>query len=408
MADTTWTSLADRLEHPETDPDQEWLAARRRWLAQARAATQIPPADAPIWVFQGGRGSGKTRSACEAASEHCRTNPKARVALVGRSFSDGRDVLVEGAGSGLLAILPESVISGWNRSMGELRLVNGSQLTVFSDTESDRLRGPAFSLALCDELASWAGRATWDTLLMACRMGSNPQILVTTTPRPTALFRELVADPRVTVVRESTFANLQNLAPSFRDSILARYSGTTIGRQEIEAELLLDVEGAMWTLAELDSHRVESAPADLRRVVVAIDPAGGSKPGNDETGIVVVAQGLDKHGYVLADYSGRFTPDAWARRAIEAYREFKADSILGEANYGGAMISATLATVDPRVPVKMVSATRGKVLRAQPIAAMYEQGRVHHVGRLADLEGQLTTWVEDSRDSPDRLDALSS
>jgi phage terminase large subunit-like protein len=405
MADF-WGSAADRLENPATDPDAEWAAARRRWLAQARPETQIPDPEAPIWIYQAGRGSGKTRSATEAASEHCRNFPGARVALVGRSFSDGRDVLVEGAGSGLLAILPPSVVAGWNRSMGELRLINGSLLSIYSDTEPDRLRGPQFSFAICDELASWTGREAWDTLLLASRLGKFPQIVVTTTPRNTALFRELVEDPRVKVVRESTFANLANLAPTFRDSILARYAGTTIGRQEIEAELLLDVEGAMWTLAELDLHRVESAPEDLRRVVIAVDPAGGSKPGNDETGIVVVAQGTDRHGYVLADRSGRFSPDEWARRAINCYHEFSADVIVAEKNFGGEMVASTLATVDPRVKVKMVVASRGKAIRAEPVAAQYEQGRVHHVGRLADLEGQLCTWTEDSRDSPDRLDAL--
>lgn len=398
-----WSALADRLETVERDPDAEWAAARRRWLAQARADTQIPPPDASIWVFQAGRGTGKTRSATEAASEHCRTNPKARVALVGRSFSDGRDVLVEGAGSGLLAILPDSTVSSWNRSQGVLRLVNGAMLSIYADTEPDRLRGPQFSMAVCDELASWTGREAWDTLLLACRLGTSPQIVVTTTPRNTALFRELVADPRVTVVRESTYANLNNLAPPFRDEILSRYAGTTLGRQEIEAELLVDIEGALWKIETIDAHREEAAPQDLQRVVVGVDPAGG---GRDETGIVVVARGRDDRGYVLADRSGQFHPDQWARRAIAAYHEFHADRVVAEANYGGAMVEATLRTVDPNVPVRMVTATRGKVVRAEPIASMYEQGKVSHVGQLTELEQQLCTWTEDSRDSPDRLDAL--
>ncbi len=403
MAESVWGTLAARLEHPASDPDAEWLAARNRWLAQARPETQIPPADAPIWVYQAGRGTGKTRAATEAASEHCRTFPGARVALVGRSFSDGRDVLVEGAGSGLLAILPKSVVESWNRSQGVLRLVNGAMLSIYADTEPDRLRGPQFSMAVCDELASWTGRDAWDTLLLACRLGPNPQVVVTTTPKNTALFRELVADSRVKVVRESTWVNLANLAPSFRDSILARYAGTTLGRQEIEAELLLDVEGAMWSIPTLDKYRVQSAPEDLVRVVVGVDPAGGGK---DETGIVVAARGRDGHGYVLADRSGRYHPEDWARRAVAAYREFKADRIVAERNFGGDMVEHTLATVDPKVPVKMVTASRGKAVRAEPIASMYEQGRVHHVGQLTELEQQLTTWTEDSHDSPDRLDAL--
>jgi predicted phage terminase large subunit-like protein len=325
------------------------------------------------------------------------------VALVGRSFSDGRDVLVEGGGSGLLAVLPQSVVLSWNRSLGELRLRNGSLLTIYADTEPDRLRGPQFTMALCDELASWSGREAWDTLLMAVRIGKRPQILVTTTPKPTPLFRELVADPRVSVVRESTYANLGNLAPSFRDSILSRYAGTTLGRQEIEAELLLDVEGALWRISNLDEHRVLEAPEDLVRVVVGVDPAGG---GADETGIVVVARGRDGHGYVLADRSGRYHPEEWARRAVGAYREFRADRIIAEKNFGGEMVAHTIATVDRQVPVRMVTSSRGKALRAQPIAALYEQGRVHHVGRLAVLEEQMCSWTEERNDSPDRVDAL--
>jgi len=397
-----WSRLADRLQPPAVGEDPEWRSARDTWVRQARS-TQIPPPDAPIWVYQAGRGTGKTRAATEAVSEHCRTTPNARVALVGRSFSDGRDVLVEGAGSGLLAVLPPSTVLSWNRSLGELRLRNGSLLTVYADTEPERLRGPQFSYAVCDELAAWTGREAWDILLMACRLGRFPQILVTTTPRPTALFRELVADPRVVVIRESTYANLDNLAPPFRDTILSRYAGTTLGRQEIEAELLVDVEGALWTVANLDQHRVAEAPADLLRVVVGVDPAGG---GADETGIVVVARGKDGHGYVLADRSGRFHPEEWARRAIRAYHEFRADKIVAERNYGGDMVASTLATVDSSVPVRMVTSSRGKALRAQPIASLYEQGRVHHVGRLSALEEQLTTWTEDSSDSPDRVDAM--
>ena len=400
--DSIWTRLADRLQPPAANDDPDWRAARESWLRVARP-TQVPPPDAPIWVYQAGRGTGKTRAATEAASEHCRTTPNARVALVGRSFSDGRDVLVEGVGSGLLAVLPPSAVLSWNRSMGELRLANGSLLSIYADTEPDRLRGPQFSMAVCDELASWTGREAWDTLLMACRLGRFPQIVVTTTPRNTPLFRELVDDPRVVVVRESTFANLGNLAPSFRDAILARYAGTTLGRQEIEAELLLDIEGALWTTENLDAHRVEAAPADLLRVVVGVDPAGG---GADETGIVVVARGADGHGYVLADRSGRYHPEEWARRAVYAYHEHKADRIVAEKNYGGEMVAHVIATVDRQVPVRMVTSSRGKALRAQPIAALYEQGRVHHVGRLRALEEQMCSWTEGSSDSPDHVDAL--
>lgn len=204
------------------------------------------------------------------------------------------------------------------------------------------------------------------------------------------------------MVRESTYANLGNLAPSFRDSILSRYAGTTLGRQEIEAELLLDIEGSLWKMTTLDKFRVEAAPEDLIRVVVGVDPAGGGK---DETGIVVAAIGADHRAYVLADYSGRHHPEQWAKNAISAYYTHQADRIVAEKNYGGEMVKATLRTEDPNVPVRMVSATRGKAVRAEPIAAMYEQGKIAHVGNLVELEQQLTTWTQDSHDSPDRLDA---
>lgn len=359
-------------------------------------------------MFQGGRGVGKTRSGAEAVSEHCRTTPGARVALVGRSFTDAASTMVEGSGSGLLSVLPVSVVEAWNRSLGELRLAGGCLVRCYGATEPDRLRGPQFSMAWCDEAAAWpsaTAEATWDTLRLACRVGAHPQLYVTTTPRATPLYRRIVAEPGVAVRRESTRANLPNLAPTFAAEVLSRYAGTRLGRQEIDAELLEDVEGALWTLADLEAMRVVVAP-DLVRIVVGVDPAGGSSEGHDETGIVVVGRAPDGGRYVLADRSGRHGSPEWARQAIRAYREAKADRIVAERNFGGDMVEATIRAVDPAVPVTVVDASRGKRQRAEPIAAAYEQGRIRHVGVHPRLEEQMTTWVPDSGWSPDRVDAL--
>ncbi len=385
-----------------------WALARLRWGLRARTATQCPHPTAPVTVFQGGRGVGKTRSGAEAVSEHCRTTPKARVALVGRSFTDAASTMVEGAGSGLLSVLPASVVEAWNRSLGELRLQGGALVRCYGATEPDRLRGPQFTFAWCDEAAAWpaiTAEATWDTLRLACRIGRHPQVYVTTTPRPTPLYKRIVGEPGTVVRREATRANLENLAPTFAAEVLARYAGSRLGRQELEAELLDDVEGALWRLADLDATRVVVAP-DLIRIVVAVDPAGGAGEGHDETGIVVAGRAADGTRYVVADRSGRHGSPEWARQAIRVYHEAKADRIVAERNFGGDMVEATIRSIDPGVPVSVVDASRGKRQRAEPIAAAYEQGRIRHVGTFPELEDQMASWVPGCGWSPDRLDAL--
>ncbi len=310
--------------------------------------------------------------------------------------------MIEGE-SGLLAVFPP-----WNRpkyepSKRRVTFRNGAIATAFTADEPDRLRGPNHDLAWADELAAWRYPDAWDMLLLGLRIGVDPRVVVTTTPRPIESIKALVARPDCHVTRGSTYDNAPNLSGAFLREILELYEGTTIGRQELHAEILDDVEGALWTRDLLDLHRVTDYP-ELTRIVVAIDPAASSGARSAETGIV--AAGVrNRDAFVLDDCSMRGSPIDWARAAIALFHRTKADRIVAEANQGGEMITQTLRTVDPSVPVRLVHASRGKQTRAEPVAALYEQGRVHHVGFFPTLEDQLCSWVP-GMDSPDRLDAL--
>lgn len=268
-----------------------------------------------------------------------------------------------------------------------------------------------------DETASWRYVEAWDQAMLGLRLGENPQAVVTTTPKPIQLLRDLLASPTTAITRGSTYDNRANLAPGFYSDIITRYEGTRLGRQELMAELLNEVEGALWARGErlvdgklvpgLDALRVKAAPA-LQRIVVAIDPSGTSTSEADEVGIVVAGKSADGHGYVLADRSRRFTPDGWARAAVNAYHEFKADLIVAEANFGGDMVEHTLRTVDAKIPYKKLTASRGKHVRAEPIAALTEQGKAHMVGSFPQLEDQLCATTANGYEgtgSPDRMDA---
>jgi phage terminase large subunit-like protein len=256
----------------------------------------------------------------------------------------------------------------------------------------------------CDELAAWARPETWDQLLFGLRLGMNPQALVTTTPRPTKLIRDLIASPTTVETRGSSYDNRANLAPAFFERIIGRYEGTRLGRQEIEAEILEDNPGALWKRAWLEAGRLPQAPA-LVRVVVAVDPSGGDEEHGAEAGMVVAGVGEDGHGYVLEDLSLHASPNTWMHQAVAAYHRHKADRLVAEVNFGGKMVKALLDKVDPSVPFTELHASRGKAVRAEPVAALYEQGRVHHVGAFPALEDQLCEWVPGDA-SPDRLDAL--
>lgn len=328
-------------------------------------------------------------------------HPGCRIAVVSPTAGDVRKVCVEGE-SGLLSVIPEALIANYNRSMGEIRLVNGSLISTVSAQEPGRLRGPQFHFAWADELAAWDYPESWDQLNFTLRLGLRPRVLVTTTPRPVQMVRDLLARADVCVQRGRTMDNAANLAPAALAHLEATYGGTRLGRQELEGELLEDVEGALWTRSQLEGCYLPEAPR-LKRIVVGVDPAGG---GAAEIGIVVAGLGVDGKGYVLADVSMAGTPDAWGRVAVEAYHGWQADRVVVERNYGGDMAEAVLRTADRTVPVKMVTASRGKIPRAEPVAALYEQGRVHHVGRFPKLEDQMCTYTADDKVSPDRMDAL--
>jgi len=329
-----------------------------------------------------------------------------RIALVARTAADVRDVLVEGQ-SGILAVSPDDERPTWEPSRRRLTWPKtGAIATTYSAEEPDQLRGPQHDAALADEVAAWSRPDAWDQLQMGLRLGTDPRVVVATTPRPTPLIRSLLAAPGTVVTRGATRDNVANLAPGVVADLERRYAGTRLGRQELDGEILDDSAGALWRWQWIDAARVARAP-DLRRVVVAIDPAASSHDDSDETGIVVAGVGHDGRAYVLADASGRYRPEEWARTALALYREHKADAIVAEANNGGEMVAATLRVHDRGANVRTVHATRGKATRAEPVAALYEQGRASHVGALARLEDQLTTWdPATSRASPDRLDAL--
>jgi predicted phage terminase large subunit-like protein len=383
------------------------------WRAKARPEQLLPEGDA--WngvVFQAGRGWGKTRTGAEGVKEQVESGRANRIALVAPTAADARDTMVEGE-SGLLAVSSDWCRPNYEPSKRKLAWPNGAIAHTFSSEEADRLRGPQFDFAWADELAAWnEPQATWDMLMFGLRLGSHPRWLVTTTPRPIKLLKELIArEGRDVVVRRgSTFENAANLAPPFLEAIRARYEGTRLGRQELNAELLEDTPGALWKREWLDAGRTQTVP-NLKRIVVAIDPAVSSGEGSDETGIIVAGLALDGQGYVLEDVSGRHGPDEWARKAVAAYHRWRADRIIAEKNNGGDMIASTIRSVESNIPFRAVHASRGKVIRAEPISALYEQGKIHHVGTFAELEDQMCAFTSDfdrgrSGYSPDRLDAM--
>ena len=386
----------------------EWAGRRMRerlpqWAELAREEQKPPGGDWSTWLYMAGRGAGKTRAGSEWVHQQVRDGAR-RIALVGATAADCRDVMVEGE-SGLLATASPMDMPLYEPSRRRLTWQSGAIATTYSAEEPDRLRGPQHDAAWCDELAAWRYGAAWPMLLLGLRLGGKPRALVTTTPRPTKLVKELIAQPTTVVTRGSTYDNRANLAESYMEQIVKRYEGTRLGRQELMGEIIEDVEGALWTLMMLDELRVDDAP-DLERIVVAVDPAVSAHQDSDETGIVAVGIGVDGEGYVLADRSCKLSPAGWARIVAGLYHDLEADRVVVEANQGGEMVEYTLATVDQSVPVKRIHASRGKRLRAEPVAALYEQARVHHVGVFSALEDQMMSFTGDSGGADDRVDAL--
>lgn len=374
---------------------------------------QWPPdgVDWFAWLLTSGRGTGKTRSGAEWLRKMSQHVP--RMAMIGRRGTDVRATMVEGP-SGLIYVCERAGISyEWQPSKREFTFANGAKAYGYSGEEPDSLRGPQHGIAWLDEPAHMPFiEAVWDNLLLGLRLDipGGSKVLVTSTPLPLKWLKDLVADPKSRTVRVSTYKNLENLDPNFRDNILAKYEGTRMGRQELHGEILEDVEGALWTWDLIEQSRVEPEEMfefarTMDRIVIGVDPAGTSRRKSDETGIVVVGK-KDGHLYVLADGSGHHTPERWARRAVDLYDLWDADAIVVEKNYGGEMVKSTLDNISSYPRVKEVNSTRGKLIRAEPVFALYEQGKVHHTPNLSDLETQLTEWIPGKGSSPDRMDAL--
>lgn len=377
------------------------------WNAMARPEQLLPEGDWQTWLILAGRGFGKTRTGAEAIRSWVASGKCRRIALISETEADVRRVMVEGI-SGILNICPPSERPKYIPSLNKLVWPNGAEAHIFSADRYDSLRGPQFDGAWIDELAKFRHpQEVWDQLSFALRLGDNPQVIITTTPKPVDLIQKLIKDPDVIVTRGSTFDNAENLSPTFLTNIRKRYEGTRLGAQELFGELLSQSEGALWNHEQLDKVRIVNPP-QLQRIVVAIDPATTNHEGSDETGIVAVGVGHDGRCYVLEDLSGKMPPGEWARQAVACFHRWKADRIVAEVNKGGDLVERIIRSIDPTISFKAVRATRGKFTRAEPVAALYEQGMVSHVSRgLEALENQMCTYVSGiSSKSPDRLDAL--
>lgn len=377
---------------------------RYRWNLNARDKQIIPEGVWSTWLILAGRGFGKTRTGAETVRIWKEDNPI--IHLIARTAADARDTMVEGE-SGILACSPSYDKPLYEPSKRRLTWNNGAKAILYSAEEPDALRGPQCYKAWADETASWKyDQDTWDMMQMGLRLGDNPQCIVTTTPKPTKLIRGLVKDSNTHLTKGTTYENKANLASAFFDFVLKKYEGTTLGRQELEAEVLEDIEGALWKMKTIEDNRVDKLP-DLIRIVIPIDPAATSKSDSDETGIVPVGVDANGIGYVLDDLSGIYTPNKWAGIAINQYNKYKADRIIGEANNGGDMIETIIRNIDSTVAYQKVWASRAKQTRAEPIAALYEQGKVKHYGNLSELEVEMTTWdATEGSKSPNRIDSL--
>lgn len=383
---------------------------KRSWVPMAH---QIPPdGDWRVWLLEGGRGSGKTDGAAKYLDDHC-TGPACmprypgghRPAIIAPTLGDALEACVNGP-SGLKAHNPGvRLVQGVGGT--HVRWPNGVEgklFGAFTPEDVERLRaGGNRCIVWAEELAAWVRLGEcWDQMRLGLRLGSRPHVVASSTPKPRKRYLEIRADDRTARTGASTADN-PHLSEEVRADYFATYGGTRLGRQELLAEILTDVPGALWTWAMLDNRK--TAP-DLTRVVVAVDPAVTSGEESDETGIVVAGLGVDGRGYVLADRSCRLSPDGWARRAVQAFDDYEAGLVVAEVNNGGDLVEQTIRTVRRTIPYRKVHASRGKQVRAQPVAALYEQGRVSHVEAFPELEEQLTTWTPESGESPDRLDAL--
>lgn len=407
--------LQETLANLSEEDAKALLYDWRFWCRPEQLAPEDQETRWQIWLILTGRGWGKTRTGAEWVRDRVENQGAKRIALVGATAADVRDTMIEGP-SGLLACCPP-----WNRphyepSKRRVTWPNGAVAIAYSADEPNRLRGPQHDSAWCDELAAWRFlQEAWDMLMFGLRMGEHPQCVITTTPRPLKLLKEIIADPGTVITRGSLYENADNLAPSFVKKTIAKYKGTRLGRQEISGELLDDVPGALWTRKMIDDCRWHPDPQQavskqlppMLRMVVAIDPAVTSGEESDDTGIIVAGLGYDYHGYVWSDLTCHVSPLEWAQVAVNGYEQHQADSVVGEVNNGGDLVETVVRTVAPLIPFKQVHASRGKRVRAEPIAALYEQGRIHHLGNFSELEDEMCNFVPDAlMKSPDRMDAL--
>jgi phage terminase large subunit-like protein len=407
---------AERLKELRNLSEPERQEFRTHWRLWARSTQLPPPGDWRTWLVMAGRGFGKTRAGSEWVRGLADADPSARIALVAASLGEARAIMVEGE-SGLLAVCPDSHFPTFEPSLKRLTWPNGAQATLYSALEPESLRGPQNSHAWCDEIAKWdnvssKAERTWDNLLLGLRLGTDPRLMATTTPRAVALIRRLNDAPTddVTITHGATEDNRHNLPPRYINDIRRSFGKSLLGRQELDGELITDVEGALWTRAMLEACRESAASSPPARVVVAVDPPVSAT--GDACGIVVCALGEDGIGLVLADCTvEKASPERWARAVANAAKASSADRVVAEANQGGAMVASVLRAAQISLPLKLVHAARGKVARAEPVAALYEAGRVRHAGIFPQLEDQLCGLIagggyEGPGRSPDRADAL--
>lgn len=386
------------------------------WNFWARPEQHTPPEFASGakygWLIKAGRGSGKTRTGAEKVKEWVEELPEGhtehhRIALVAETAADARDVLVEGE-SGILAISRPEFMPEYFPSKRLVRWPCGCMAHTYSGEEPDQLRGPQHTKAWVDELAKYKyPEETMNNLEFGLRLGSSPQMIVTTTPKPIPIITEMMKDKQFVVTGGNSYENMQNLAPSYFRRVIKKHEGTRLGRQEIHAEILDDAPGALWTRARLDKNRRKLCP-ELKRIVVALDPSVTANEDSDEIGIIVAGLGIDGHGYCLDDLSGIFSVKTWAERAVVAFDKYEGDLIVGEVNNGGDLVKLAIENVRSNIPFRSLTASRGKHVRAEPVSQLDEQGRIHHVGSFAELEDQLVNYTPDGYvggGSPDRGDA---
>ena len=377
------------------------------WKFWGRPDQIAPEGQWSTWIALCGRGWGKTEAGAQWIRQRVTAGAK-NIAIIAETQKDLEEVMVPR----IVRSHPPKDAPVARFKPVRITWPNGAVALGYNGTEPDQLRGPEFDTAWVDELAKYrSAKETWDMLQFTMRRG-DPRVVVTTTPRPIPIIRNIIADRRSVVTRGNTFDNVSNLPRSFLDGLKERYEGTRLGRQELNAEIIDDVPGALWTRAMIDAARAPVLIPDMRRVVVAVDPSGARGSDDeraDSIGIVVVGRGVDGRGYVLADWTCKLSPSGWGRRAVDAYHKFKADRIVAERNFGGAMVDAVIRTADPNVSFREVVASRGKSVRAEPIAALYEQKRITHIGDLSALEDQQCQMTSDGfigDSSPDRVDAL--